>query len=69
MLLTITQRAYISICASAIRAVAIRPDGGTDEAADDDRELVRQAISRQLVAGWPFYMQEIVDAGRVRTAG
>ena len=69
MLLTISQRAYISICASAIRAVAITPGGRTDETADDDRELVRQAITRHLVADWPLYMQRIVDARRVRTAG
>ena len=69
MLLTITQRAYISICASAIRGVAITPDAGTDETADDDRELVRQAVTRQLVADWPLFMQRIVDARCVRTAG
>jgi hypothetical protein len=68
MLLTISQRAYISICNPAIPAVAITPDGGTDEAADDDRELVRQAFARQLGADWPLYMQGIVDAARVRTA-
>ena len=69
MLLTISERAHISICNPAIRALAITPDGGTEEAADDERELVRQAITRQLVADWPLYMQRIVDARRVRAAG
>jgi len=69
MLLTISEGAYISICASAVRGMAITPDGGTDETADDDRELVRQAVTRQLVADWPVYMQRIVNARRVRTAG
>ena len=69
MLLTISERAYISICASAVRGVAITPDGGTDETADDDRELVRQAVTRQLVADWPVYVQRIVGARWVRAAG
>lgn len=69
MLLTISERAYISICASAVRGVAITPDGGTDETVDDDRELVRQAITRQLVAEWPPSMQSIIDGGRLHSAG
>jgi hypothetical protein len=68
MLLTVSERAHISICNPAIRPMAITPEGGTEEAADD-RELVRQAISRQLVADWPLYMQGIVDADRVRSSG
>ena len=69
MLLTISERAYISICDPAVRPLTITPDGGTEEAADDDRELVRQAITRQLVADWPLYMQRIIDARRARAAG
>lgn len=68
MLLTISERAYFAICNPAIRAVAITPDGGTDEAADEDCELVRQAITCQLVADWPLYMQQIVGAGRASVA-
>jgi len=38
-------------------------------AANPERELVRQAITRQLAADWPQYMQAIIEAGRVRCAG
>jgi len=69
MLLTISERAYISICNPAVRPLTIKPDGGTGEAADDDLEFVRRAITRQLAADWPPYMQSIIDARRVHTAG
>ncbi len=69
MLLTVSERAHISICNPAIRPPTITPDGGTHEAADDDRELVRQAITQQLAADWPPYMQSIIDAGRLHAAG
>ena len=69
ILLTMSERAHILICSPAIRPLTGTPDGGTGEAAGDDRELVRQAIARQLVADWPPYMQGIVDADRLRSAG
>jgi hypothetical protein len=39
------------------------------EAAEAERRLVRQAITGKLAAGWPPYMQQIIEAGRISLAG
>ena len=66
LLLTISQRAHIFICDAATRLIFAGPD--STEAADAERELVRQAIARTLTADWPPYLQQLIDTGRIRLA-
>jgi hypothetical protein len=67
LLLTITQRAHIFICNPATRLAFAGPDG-EQESAGAERELVRQAIASQLTAGWPPYLQQLINTGRIRLA-
>jgi hypothetical protein len=64
MFLTISEHAYAVICDPARSAIpvvtAARPG-----VADDERELVRQAIARQLAPDWPKYVRSLVDDGHV----
>jgi hypothetical protein len=62
--LTISERAYHCICIPAAGS-AVLTQAVTREAIDQDRDLVRQAITRQLATNWPAYMQTIIAAGRV----
>jgi hypothetical protein len=68
LLLTISERAHIFICNPATRLLLAGPDG-EQEAADAERQLVRQAIASKLTADWPPYMQQMIDTGRIRLAG
>ncbi len=68
LFLTISGRAYLFICNPATQLLVIGP-AAAEDSADAERELVRQAITRQLTADWRPYMQGIIDAGRVRRAG
>jgi len=68
LLLTISERAYIFICNPATRLLLAGPDG-EEEATDAERQLVRHAIASKLTAGWPPYMQQMIDTGRIRLAG
>src|SRR6266567_5170287 len=63
--LTISQRAHVYICDAAIRLVIYGP-GGREEATDAERDLVRQALARQLAADWPGYVRSLIDAGKIR---
>lgn len=65
MFLTISDRAHLYICNPARRLLVYASDG-VEEASDQERELVRQAITQQLAADWPPYMQSLIDTGRVR---
>jgi len=62
--LTISQRAYHCICTPAVGRTVLT-QGGTGDASDDERELIRRTITRLLATDWPAYMQAIIDAGRV----
>jgi hypothetical protein len=54
MYLTISYRAYLHICDSAAHMILYGPCGAVEEAsAGSERELVRQAITRQLATDWP----------------
>lgn len=66
MFLTISQRAHVLVCNPASRLLLFT-SAGTEEATDE-RELVRQAITRHLATEWPPYMKSIIDAGRVRAS-
>jgi len=66
--LTISQRAHSFICNPATRLVFAGPDG-EQEAADAERQLVRQAIASQLTTDWPPYLQQLINTGRIRIAG
>jgi hypothetical protein len=67
MYLTISEHAYLLICNPASQLMLLTP-GQAEAAAQDERELVRQAITRQLASDWPSYMHGIIDAGRIRVA-
>lgn len=62
LLLTISERAYLLLCDSAVPATG--PGGGA--AAGSEREVVRQVIARQLAADWPPYVRSLAAAGRHR---
>jgi hypothetical protein len=68
LLLTISQRAHIFICNPATRLLLYGPDG-EEEATDAERQLVRQAIASKLTTDWPPYIQQVIDAGRIRLVG
>jgi hypothetical protein len=65
--LTISERAYHRIC-STVDGRSLLTQNGPGDANDNERELVRGAITCQLAADWPAYMQTIIDLGRVRLA-
>jgi hypothetical protein len=68
LLLTISERAHIFICNPATHLILAGPDG-VQEATGAERDLVRHAITAKLTADWPPYMQQIIDADRIRRAG
>jgi hypothetical protein len=68
LFLTISERAHVFICNPATRLLLAGPDG-EEEAADAERQLVRQAIASKLTADWPPYIQQAIDTGRIRLAG
>lgn len=51
MFLTITERAHLLIC------------DPSEAWADDERDLVRQAIATKLAAGWLPYLRGLINAG------
>jgi hypothetical protein len=65
MFLTISEQMYLAICdpGTSHATGAARLD--RDEAPPFDRELARQAITRQLAGDWPAYMHRLIAAGRV----
>jgi hypothetical protein len=63
MFLTISERMYMAICdAATSQSAAPHLEAGV--APTSDRELARQAITRQLASDWPAYMQSLIDADR-----
>ena len=62
--LIVSERAYHCIC-SAADGRSMLTQSGTGDAADNERDLLRQAIARQLAFAWPAYIHGIIDAGRV----
>jgi hypothetical protein len=64
MFLTITERRYLAICDPAVPQ-STATHSKTGETPPSDRELARQAITRQLASDWPAYMQRLIDTGRV----
>jgi hypothetical protein len=63
--LTISQRAHVYICDAATRLTMYGP-GGREEATESERDLVRQALARQLGADWPGYVKSLIGAGKMR---
>jgi hypothetical protein len=68
LFLTISERAHLFICDPATDTLLTGP-GGSQETADTERRLVRQAITGTLAADWPPYMQQIISTGNIRLAG
>jgi hypothetical protein len=67
MFLTISERAYVHIC-NTMSGRPTTPHCGARDAADSEHEMVRHAISRQLVSDWPAHMRTIIATGRVGLA-
>jgi hypothetical protein len=64
LFLTTTERMYLTFCdAATSQLTGVQPEKG--EALTPDRELARQAITRQLASDWPAYMQRLLDTGRI----
>ena len=61
MYLTITERAFVLMCDSAVTH--------SEPGIDDERELVRQAMAERLVADWPGYVTGLARSGRLRDVG
>jgi hypothetical protein len=63
LFLTIPERAYLILCgsegSSPVAATSVEPT-------EDERELVRQAVARQLSRDWPPYIQAAASAGRIQ---
>ena len=62
--LTISERAYHRICSPA-DGRSLRMQGGTGDATDNERDLLRRAIARQLATDWVVYMRTIIEAAKV----
>jgi len=62
--LSVSERAYHCICSTA-DGRSLLAQRGTGDVTYNERDLLRQAIARQLATDWPAYIQTIVDAGRV----
>jgi len=62
--LTVSERAYHCICSTA-DGRSLLTQGGTGNTTDNECDLLRHAIARQLAIDWPAYIHTIVDAGRV----
>lgn len=57
MFLTVSERAYLHICDAAADRV------------DDEREVVRQAVTDKLTVDWRGYINGLVKSGRISQAG
>jgi len=68
LFLTISERAHLFICNPATDLLIVGSDGA-QEMAETGRGLVRQAVASMLAADWPPYIQQIINAGRIRRAG
>ena len=62
LFLTISERAHLILCgsesSSPVMATSVEPT-------EDEHELVRQAIARQLAQDWPPHMQAAAHAGQI----
>jgi hypothetical protein len=67
MFLTVSESAYLSICnpETSLPGVA----AADAHAAGDERELIRQVITRQLASDWSPYIHSLMGAGRVTHVG
>jgi hypothetical protein len=65
--LTISERAYVLLCSAAVTVNVISRKGV--QPGNDERELVRQALTDQLSADWPSYIRDLICSGRLRAAG
>jgi hypothetical protein len=54
LFLTISERAYVVICDPAV--LPAPAFSGEESSADDERELVRTAVTGQLMCDWPPYV-------------
>ena len=68
MYLTVSQRAHTHICSAATQLIIYGPGGG-EEGTDEERDLVRRALARQLAADWPTYVRSMISTGKVRAVG
>jgi hypothetical protein len=63
--LTISERAYVLLCSAAVTVNVVSRKG--IQPANDERELVREALTDRLSADWPSYIRDLISSGRLRT--
>lgn len=66
LILTVTERACAFICNPAVSVRLYSATGDTAETGDYERDLVRDAITRQLAADWPPFMRRVIGAAQPR---
>jgi hypothetical protein len=65
MFLTISDRAYMYISDPASR-LSWPNAGARHDVEETERELLRQALTRQLAVDWPRYVHSSIEAGRIK---
>jgi hypothetical protein len=64
--LTVSERAYVLLCSAAVTVNVVSRKGV--QPGNDERELVRQALTDRLSADWPPYIQDLISSGHLRPA-
>jgi hypothetical protein len=65
--LTVSERAYVLLCSAAVTVNVVSQKGV--QPGNEERELVRQALTVRLSADWPGYIRDLLSSGRLRPAG
>jgi hypothetical protein len=64
--LTVSERAYALLCSAAVTVNVVSRKG--IQPGNEERELVRQALTVRLSADWPGYIRDLLSSGRLRPA-
>jgi hypothetical protein len=67
VLLAVNDRAHALICDPTAELLQLGQDSEPDWAWHD-RELLRQSIANQLTVGWPAYITNIIELGKLHIA-
>ena len=68
MFLTINERAHLIICDSATGHPQVDEGSGLDQVGYE-RDVVREALTDQLTADWPGYINGLMKVGRTSPVG
>jgi len=68
LLLAISERAHILICDPSVELHLYQSGRKSDpDQTRRDRELVRQSITETLTTGWPAYIEDLIQRGKLRS--